>query len=158
MGTTMDPQRALLVRVAFDHGAMSRAAVAEWVTARVLEAETVEGPLLDLSSLAGLSNEDVSALLRALSPGASVVEEARMTAAVLGRLVERGRLDIDDAIHSLASWCRGGEGLDERLQEIDWIEEGLYLAREQIFGTREEVEQAFRDLAASYRHLVSTLG
>ncbi len=147
-------KQALLLRVGFDLGRYSRSDVSDWVTAEIMEADQIDGPLLELGTLAGKSDEDISGLLRDLAGPVPEGLAARVEVGLVGRLVEAGTMKLEPAIRRLLSLVY--EGLDEEEQGcIFQLDDAYDLAAAGTYGTMEQVRNDFTDFTGRYRDLVN---
>lgn len=151
----MDLERqALLLRVGFDLGLYDRADVADWVTSRVMAPEQLDGPLLELGTLAGRSDEDIASLLRDLAGPVPGGLAARIEIGLVGRMVAAGTSKLKPAIRRLFSLAY--EGLTEEEQGcIVQLDDGYDLAAAGTYGTIGQVRSDFADFTARYRDLVN---
>jgi len=98
----------LSLRVRFALGLASRADAADWVTAEVTRRDAIDGALLELSSLAGKTDQDVVDLLTTLAPDEE--SAARCEIGLLGSLLRTRRRGLAEVVSRLVHLA---EALDE---------------------------------------------
>lgn len=145
---------ALELAIGFECGVYDRGNVVDWVSSEALAHDRVEGPLLELCTLAHLRGDDIARELYALAAQeAELVPMAQVKLACLGLLVDANRIDLSAALDH--RWFLTAEGLTEQERSsMEHLEYGYELASWGTHGTLEQVRADFLEFTARYRHLL----
>jgi hypothetical protein len=133
---------ALRLLVGFEMALYTRDDVTTWVFAEVNRHEVIPDALLELTVLAGKHDVDIANLLRALVPGVSSQEKAKLKLGTLNALVERELVSLHEAMIGAAriadeiSWETYGEAVG--------LEDAYALAEQGMYGNVADVERDIR--------------
>ncbi len=146
---------ALEIAIGFECGLYDRGDVVDWVASEVIAGACVEGPLLELCTLAHLRGDEIARELHALaSEEVEPVPAARVKLACLGLMVEADRIDLSAALDH--RWFLTAEGLTEQeCASMEHLEYGYELASWGTHGTVDQVRADFLAFTSQYRHLLA---
>lgn len=143
---------AVEMAVGFEIRAYDRTKLSDWVDAEVLACDSVEGPLLELTSLRDKSEHAIVADLYELA-GVGPDLSTHLWLACLGSLVEKRGVDVSTAFWCVYSQLRDRDELTnaERTfvyqMDQDWADSGSH-------RTLEQVHADFLAFTSPYRHLL----
>jgi hypothetical protein len=136
----------LQVRVGFDLGLYSSEEVGVWVDAKLAATASPSKILLELTTIARRSKDEIVRLLARLDGQRASAECTHMELAVLSALYRARRLNLREAISRMSTCALNGDGLTQlQIDTIFQIDDELCLAEE---GTHVTVAQARRDFEA----------
>lgn len=88
------PRNPIVFALGFEMGLYSRDDVSDWVNRALSEVETVDAPLLDLTTLRDKDDTEIVKLLDQLGDCATNADRGRIRLGVLYQLLTAGKIDL----------------------------------------------------------------
>ena len=112
-------KQALVLRIGLGLRRYTRSDISDWVTNQITSRDHVEEPLVELGTLVGKTEQDITRLLNLLSGPLPDGMAARIEMAMVARMVETGQLELGTALKHVASLAHEGLTPEERSHVLE---------------------------------------
>ena len=141
---------AQFFRLSLRIGIVDTAAAERWVDSTVEKKPTVVFPFTELAGASHLPVSRVDELLGQVSGSSDPNLPGRLAVALLRRRVLEGSLALESAIKHVVEISFSGPLTDEERSRADWLQEHLWLAMHEGYGSPKRVRLEIQEFLENY--------